>query len=321
MSNNSKVNCINVSYLFKASLGSINGSFTEGNVSTVKKITLPDGRTLPYISGQSLRHQIRKKMEENGIKLSPLMASDVEKGVDVTAGDPDQYIDDDLFGFMIASLKENRRRTAPVRVSASIGMFPFRGDRDLGTKSKEETAGEMGAGGNMFETEIYYNYFRTTILIEADRLGNFKSFELKKVDKKAAEPKMLDRAERINRLNLFFEAMTTLWGGGKQSRILTDLGPKFIITTIQSAKSPLLLEGFKLSQDESLDVGSILEILNDSRKIIKHVFVGLRGGIFKNEAEIKTKLSAFSVNGANTQVLPVNGSIEKVVESLKALEF
>ena len=64
MMNKNKVNCVNIAYLFKTSVGSINGSFTEGNVSTVKKITLPDGRILPYVSGQSLRHQIRKKMEE-----------------------------------------------------------------------------------------------------------------------------------------------------------------------------------------------------------------------------------------------------------------
>jgi CRISPR-associated protein Cst2 len=321
MANISALNCINIAYLFKASIGSINGSFTEGNVSTVKKITLPDGHTLPYISGQSLRHHIRKRMEENGIKLSPLSATDVEKGVDVTAGDPEQFVDDDLFGFMIATPKENRRRTSAVRVSASIGMFPFRGDRDLGTKSKEETAGESGAGGNMFETEIYYNYFRTSILIELDRVGSFKPFELKKTDKKKVEPKTLGKAERIERLRTFFQAMTTLWGGGKQSRILTDLAPKFIITTVQTAKSPIFLEGFRLSQDESLDVDPILEILNDNQKIIKHVFVGLRSGIFKNESEIKTKLSGFRVDGEGIEVLPVNESIERVLESLKTVKI
>jgi len=115
--------------------------------------------------------------------------------------------------------------------------------------------------------------------------------------------------------------MTTLWGGGKQSRILTDLGPKFIITTVQRTKSPLFLEGFKLSHDESLDVEPILEILNDNTKIIKNVFVGLRSGIFKNESEIKAELSDFSINGANIQVLPVNDSVEKVRGLLPTLEF
>jgi CRISPR-associated protein Cst2 len=54
METNQIVNCVNIAYIFKTSLGSINGSWTEGNVSTVKKITLPNGTQLPYVSGQSI---------------------------------------------------------------------------------------------------------------------------------------------------------------------------------------------------------------------------------------------------------------------------
>ena len=43
MATNQNANCVNIAYIFKTSLGSINGSWTEGNVSTVKKITLPNG--------------------------------------------------------------------------------------------------------------------------------------------------------------------------------------------------------------------------------------------------------------------------------------
>lgn len=149
-----KVNCLNIAYIFKTSLGSINGSWTEGNVSTVKKITLPDGSQLPYVSGQSLKYQIKKGWREMGAKLSEVKATENAKGVDVSLGEPNNYIDDDLFGFMIASKGENRRRTAPVRCSAAIGIFPYQGDRDLGTKSKEQTGGDMSSGGNIFETEI-----------------------------------------------------------------------------------------------------------------------------------------------------------------------
>ena len=57
-----------MAYIFKTSLGSINGSWTEGNVSTVKKITLPNGNQLPYVSGQSLKYQIRKAWVEMGFE-------------------------------------------------------------------------------------------------------------------------------------------------------------------------------------------------------------------------------------------------------------
>jgi len=287
--------CLNISYLFKASIGSINGSFTEGNVSTVKKITLPDGTTIPYVSGQSLRHIMRERLQDDGYELSPLFKAEEEKGVDASAGDPLKYIDDDLFGYMIASKGKSRRRTAPVRVSPAIGIFPYKGDRDLGTKSKESTTGEVEAGGNMFETEIYYNFFRSTVLIELDRVGKFRHFELGKKEKDDDEE--LSQKDKFKRVNALLKTLGTLWGGGKQSRILTDMSPKFIIGTFQTTKCPIFLEGFDVNEKEELAVEPIIEILKDHESIIENTVIALRSGIFANDDEIRMTLSdaGFSV--------------------------
>jgi CRISPR-associated protein Cst2 len=101
---------------------------------------------------------------------------------------------------MIASSGENRRRTAPVRTSAAIGLFPFKGDRDLGTKSKEQTGGDVSAGGNIFETEIYYNYFKVNILIELDRFGKVSDIRAggnKQKIRKLKEVSLNERRERF----------------------------------------------------------------------------------------------------------------------------
>ncbi len=277
-----KVNCVNIAYIFKTSLGSINGSWTEGNVSTVKKITLPNGQQIPYVSGQSLKYQIRKAWKEMGLSdvLSEVKQAEKKAGVDFTAGAPDKYMDDDLLGYMIASSQENRRRTAVVRSSAAIGLFPFRNDRDLGTKSKETTGGDMAAGGNIFETEIYYNYFRVNFLVELDRLGVFQDFELSKADNQV---KRLPIEERRKRLNLFFSALENIWGGGKQSRLLTDMSPKFLSITFQTVKSPIFLETLAVSESEELNSTAIKEVLDGNGKIIKGKFLGVQSGIFKND--------------------------------------
>jgi CRISPR-associated protein Cst2 len=259
------------------------------------------------VSGQSLRYQIRRKFEEMGETLSPISSSEKTEGVDVTAGDPHKYIDDDLLGFMIASQNENRRRTAPIRTSASVGLFPFRGDRDMGTKSKESTSGEMAAGGNIFETEEYYNFFRTNLLIEVDRVGVFRPFELQKNDKKED----LDRDARKQRIEKLFKALTVIWGGGKQSRMLTDMSPKFIVITFQYAKNPIFLEGLSMNKDEKIETSTIKEILSDNNNIIASTFIGFRTGIFKNDFEK-------DLNGHS--VLPVNATIEKAIEYLKTME-
>jgi len=52
--NDRKTNCVNIASVFKTSVGSVNSSFSEDNITIVKKITLPNGRELPYISGQDI---------------------------------------------------------------------------------------------------------------------------------------------------------------------------------------------------------------------------------------------------------------------------
>ncbi|MCF6159329.1 MAG: type I-B CRISPR-associated protein Cas7/Cst2/DevR [wastewater metagenome] len=301
-------NCLNIGYIFKTSLGSINGSFTEGNVATTKKITCLDGRVMPYISGQSLKYALRAKLRELGCSLSPLFSAENSKGVDITAGAP-HFIDDDLFGYMIASKRENRRRTAPVRVSAAIALSVFKGDRDLGTKYKEGVEGKsMEAGGNLFETEMYYNFFRTDILIELDRIGRFKGYELEKKEKgEKPEPIELPLQERKKRVVALLESIRTLWGGGKQSRFMTDLSPKFIIYTRQSKKSPIFLESFCMDKNEALYIHPVLEVLKDS-PFIDNTVVGLRSGIFLNEEEIKSKLS-----DAGYRIMTVNEAIDAMI--------
>jgi CRISPR-associated protein Cst2 len=304
-----KINCVNIAYIFKTSLGSINGSWTEGNVSTVKKITLPNGQQIPYVSGQSMKYQIRKAWKEMGLGeiLSEVKQAEKKAGVDFTAGKPDQYLDDDLLGYMIASKNENRRRTAVVRSSAAIGIFPFRNDRDLGTKSKEEIGGDVSAGGNIFETEIYYNYFKVNFLVELDRLGSFQPFELSKEDK--LESNSISIEDKRERLILFFKALENIWGGGKQSRLLTDMSPKFLAITFQTAKSPIFLETLTVSENEELNDKAITEVLKGNNNILANYYLGVQSGIFKNN--VSELLNADTIQDTFTNA----------IEYIKTIDF
>jgi CRISPR-associated protein Cst2 len=306
-----KINCLNIAYIFKTSLGSINGSWTEGNVSTVKKITLPNGNQLPYVSGQSLKYQIRKAWIEMGLKdlLSEVQQAEKKTGVNFTAGDPSKYLDDDLLGYMIASTGENRRRTAVVRSSAAIGIFPFRNDRDLGTKSKEQSGGDVSAGGNIFETEIYYNYFRVNFLVELDRLGSFQDFELHKDSKGKIKP--LDITEKRKRLIYFLQALSHIWGGGKQSRLLTDMSPKFLAITFQTSKAPIFLETLTVSDNEELNTQAIQEVLEGNQNIIKHKVLGVQSGIFKND--ITAEL--------NKETVSIQTAFDSAIKYVETLDF
>lgn len=295
-------NCLNISYLFKMSIGNANSGFNEDNVSTLKKITLPDGSTLPYISGQALRRNIRNKFMELGCDVSPLQDPRSEeqktndsktKSPDFTECDPITYIDDDLFGFMRAVSGDTRKRTSPVRVSSAIGMYPFQNDRDLGTRSSEQTRGKADAGGSMFETEVTHNYFAVNILIELDRVGKFSGMELNK-----DEGSEIDAEAKVERLNSLITAIEHLWGGGKQSRLLSDTSPKFVVYTRQSSKLPLFLETLRTNPEDigSVDVDLLNSTLVANEGIIQNECIGCLPGFFKNDSEIKGSLKTVNLN-------------------------
>ncbi len=300
-----------IGYLAKVSAANLNASHTEGNVMVAKKVTLPDGSALPYISGQAVRRMLRDRLEDLGYALSEPSAA--VKGQEVTPPvRPQEFIDEDLFGYLDPS--GGRRRTSPVRVSAAVGLFPFQGDRDLGTRSFERFGAAMSAGGNMFETELYANLFKGTVLVELDRVGVFQHRELVKEEgeknvkgeTEEAAPGKLPLEERQKRIQTLIEALNLLWGGGRTARMLSDLSPKFIAYARLRVKHPVFLEAFAAQYESGkylLELEPLLNALGKFQGYREKAFFGVEPGIFSNEDEIRSKLTAHG------QVLAVHEAI------------
>jgi len=297
-----------IGYLAKVSAANVNASHTEGNVVVTKKITLPDGSTIPYISGQAIRRMLRDRLEELGYPLSEPFAQ--VSGQEVTPPvRPWEFIDEDLFGYLDPS--GGRRRTSPVRVSAAVGLFPFQGDRDLGTRSFERFGQAMAAGGNMFETEIYANLFKGTVLIELDRVGMFRPLELGENAERALPPD-----ERRRRLQSFLEALNLLWGGGRTARMLADLSPKFLAYARLRVKHPVFLEALSARYEDGQYVLDLIPLVNALEKFAsyrEHVIFGMEPGIFGNEGEIRQALQPYG------PVLTVHNALKKAQEDVSAL--
>jgi len=291
--------CLSIAFIFKTSVGSINSSFTEENVSIVKKVTLPNGEELPYVSAQAMRRYLRDKWLEMGLEISPVNRSAVEAElegeVEVDEGTkeegkkrpeprevmiasseckPEKYIDDDLFGFMRSGRKDIRKRTSPIKVSPAIAFFPFRGDRDLGVRMTEEGKRDPTQMMPPFETEVYYNYFFCNILVDLERIGVFKDDSYGK-DKRPGELPIEKKRERLRAL---IGAIRDLWGGGKQARFLTDISPKFILYSRQNSKKPIFLERIKMKDDETIDMNSVAEALKDESGLLQKVVIGAANG-------------------------------------------
>lgn len=277
-----------IGYLAKVSAANVNASHTEGNVVVAKKVTLPDGSTIPYISGQAIRRMLRDRLEELGYPLSEPFAQ--VSGQEVTPPvRPWEFVDEDLFGYLDPS--GGRRRTSPVRVSAAVGLFPFQGDRDLGTRSFERFGQAMAAGGNMFETELYANLFKGTVLVELDRVGVFRPLEIGEDGERTLPPH-----ERRKRLQTLVEALNLLWGGGRTARMLADLSPKFIAYTRLKVKHPVFLEALSAHYEDGQYVLKTDPLVNALRKFADYreqTVFGIEPGIFGNEETIRSQLGQY----------------------------
>jgi len=298
-----------IGYLAKVSAANVNASHTEGNVVVAKKVTLPDGSTIPYISGQAVRRMLRDRLEELGYPLSEPFAKVERQEVVTPPVRPWEFVDEDLFGYLDPS--GGRRRTSPVRVSAAVGLFPFQGDRDLGTRSFERFGQAMAAGGNMFETELYANLFKGTVLVELDRVGVFRPLEIGEDAERVLSPD-----ERRKRLQTLFEALNLLWGGGRTARMLSDLSPKFLAYARLRVKHPVFLEALVAHYEDSkyvLELEPLKNALDKFQAYREQTLFGLEPGIFGNEEEIRSELSAYGT------VLTVHEALAQAKQDVSGL--
>jgi len=264
--------CITITYLTRASYASLNGSDKEAdNISSIKKITMSDGMQYPYKSSQAIRRDLREQLAVMGWELSEAVVAKQAKGAASTLGEPEKYIDDDLFGFMIAD-KNTKKRTGPVRVSPLIALEPYVGDLDFATNYMGAKA---GGDPNIFETEIHSGFYRGTILVELDRVGeaDADSYKLS-----------LKNDEKTKRVKALVDAVQNLWGIGRQSRFLADISPKFICAALMKVKNPIYMECIKV-KDDAVDEDLIRATESDFTRQIFHSVWGERKGFFSNDMD------------------------------------
>jgi len=349
-----KSKAVVIGTLLSVDVGNPNAGWAEGIVTVLKKVERPDGETHPYISGQALRRYLRDTLHEllpeleGNEKMSPVLTTADPKAPIVTEGNPCVYIDDDLFGFMRAVKGETKLRESPLRVAPSFGLFPYTGDRDLGTKSALESISEMLKDeeklkslakllgvkienrdieevkkeildkahiGSMFETEITNNIFRTTLLLELDRVGKWKSYEIVGEVKEGD----LRLGDRRRRASLLLKALKYLWGGGRRTRLLMDMSPQFLIYARMTKKVPIFLNTLDMKFEDNqymLDMGALDEVIKDYKPDIQKLIIGNRQNFPSNENEIKKWAKEIGA-----EISSVGKAIDKMQEDVKTADF
>ncbi|MDV3103743.1 type I-B CRISPR-associated protein Cas7/Cst2/DevR [Thermococcus waiotapuensis] len=234
------------------------------------------------------------------------------------------YIDDDLFGYMIAKKVDGKnatlRRTAVVRTNGMISLFPYQEDRDFGVRYDPS-----GDDHNIYETEIATNVMRGNFFIEFDRLGVFKEglevpklegLEVRKV-KDATGKKVtlyvLPEEEREKRLRAILEAIMQYHGGAKLSNFFTKVYPEVMVVALLKRKIPVIGDALRVKQGYVdgklvLDVARLKETVETFGDSIEKLYIGLFESRFANVDELREAFRGVE----NVEVLGMKELREKI---------
>ena len=152
--------------------GNVNANGTVAALTEIKKFFTTDGETRVYVSGRCVKYCIKQKLDEMGFELSPL---ERPRRVVISKGNPVLYIDDDLFGFMMADVpgEAARRRFAPIKTDGIVALKHCEITRDFG--GRFDPTGEQDP--SPFEVEVA-DFIGQNNWILTENIGKFEDREI-----------------------------------------------------------------------------------------------------------------------------------------------
>ncbi|RLG20785.1 type I-B CRISPR-associated protein Cas7/Cst2/DevR [Candidatus Micrarchaeota archaeon] len=152
--------------------GNVNANGTVAALTEIKKFFTTDGETRVYVSGRCVKYCIKQRLSEKGFELSPL---ERPRRVVISKGNPVLYIDDDLFGFMMAEVpgEAARRRFAPIKTDGIVALKHCEITRDFGGRF-DPAEKEMPSP---FEVEVA-DFIGQNNWIITENIGRFEDKEI-----------------------------------------------------------------------------------------------------------------------------------------------
>jgi len=234
-----KARWVEVIDVFRVESANINAGEGGPAEIDIKTVHLEDGTVVPRISPQAIFRMIRDYWIEIGEKVD-VAREEPGKPAPLPECDPVKYIDDDLFGYLMARTEKgegedkkgskkskgvSESRPGPIRSIGAIGLFEYPDDTDFLTSIFSTTGAEEG--GSMVTKRIYTNTFILPIWCDIKRIGceaipqKDKSIEFKPLEGVSPE-------ERKRRLLKFFESLFYL-GKSMPGASKMPLSPKLIM--------------------------------------------------------------------------------------------
>lgn len=235
--------------------GAPNNGRGEENRGMVKQFTIGRGDTYPYVSAQASRRWLRDSLPAGEATSPVLRTGEGKKQQAYTDGRPDLYLDDDLFGYMIAvkadeeGAKKGESKTfmrdTVLATGTLVAVVPSKPVMDFGTMSRD-----FGPEAHpvIHEHQMYTANLAGDLLLDLPRVGTFE------IGGKATKPALsnavaaavvkdggsevvlrgvrcvrLGIVERRRRVAVLLRTMAVVKGGAKQSAHYGDRTPGLVI--------------------------------------------------------------------------------------------
>jgi len=234
--------------------GAPNNGRGENNVGKVKQMWI-NGKIHPYVSAQAFRRWLRDSLPADEPRSGVTRSGTGKNQQAYTEGRPDRYLDDDLFGYMVAVSKANYQRDTVLATGTFVAVTSQRPTTDFGTMSRGFNANENPV---LHEHEHYSADLAGDVLLDLPRVGTFEMggsglrtalpAEAAQDAEQAGAEKVTFRgtaalrmpiAERRRRVALLLRTLAGLRGGAKRSLHYGDRTPAFaLLAPVQGGINP-----------------------------------------------------------------------------------
>ncbi|MCO5996663.1 type I-B CRISPR-associated protein Cas7/Cst2/DevR [Actinoallomurus rhizosphaericola] len=224
--------------------GAPNNGEGEDNIGKVKKLRV--GREeFPYVSAQAVRRWLRDSLPHDEPRSGVTRSGTGKKQQAYTEGRPDRYLDDDLFGYMVAVKNDSYQRDTVLATGTFVSLTPQRATADYGTMSRDFPLGEHPV---LHQHELYSAVLAADVLLDLPRVGVFETdgsglrvalspAAAEEAQANGAEPVTLRgtsalrlaQAERRRRVAVVLNTLAKLRGGAKQALHYGDRTPAFVL--------------------------------------------------------------------------------------------
>lgn len=289
------------------SAGAPNNGRGENNVGEVKQLLVGRER-YPYVSAQAFRRWLRDSLPAAEPRSPVTKVASGQRQQAYTGGRPDRYLDDDLFGYMVAVKGGNTyMRDTVLATGTLVSVAPRALATDFGTMSRGFAAGDHPV---IHEHQLYSAELAADVQVDLARIGTFEldagglrrnltpaaateavRAGAEEAEFRGARSVRLPLIERRRRAAVLLRALAEVRGGAKKSLHYGERAPAFVLLAPVKGGNNPLTRVLRPSAGKTVFDGDILreELRAWADELDGPVHLGWAPGFLGDQREIARK--------------------------------